>query len=78
MALATNLLAGQASEWALFKRHPAERYFGVQVCGGYPDAMARLAQLLDEHVEADFVDINCGAFACLRFLRGAWLVGQKV
>jgi hypothetical protein len=32
----------------------------MQVCGGYPDAMSHLAQLLDENIDTDFVDINCG------------------
>eukprot|EP00882_Tetradesmus_deserticola_P026771 GHRQ01029564.1.p2 GENE.GHRQ01029564.1~~GHRQ01029564.1.p2 ORF type:complete len:140 (+),score=56.99 GHRQ01029564.1:304-723(+) len=71
MALATNLLQGQASEWALLKRHPSEKYFGVQVCGGYPDAMAHLAQLLDENIDTDFVDINCGCPIDIICERGA-------
>lgn len=44
MLLAT-LPQGQPSEWALLKRHPSEDCFGVQLCGGYPDAMARCAQV---------------------------------
>jgi tRNA-dihydrouridine synthase 3 len=83
-ALATNLLQGQPSEWALLRRHPCEDVFGVQarararraahvrgradvamqpscapqLCGGFPDALARTAELLEAHVECDFVDIN--------------------
>lgn len=33
-----------------------------QVCGGYTDQMAQVAQLLDEQLGdgIDFLDINCG------------------
>ena len=34
----------------------------LQVCGGYTEQMAQVAQLLDEQLgdNIDFVDINCG------------------
>ena len=60
MAVATNLLQGQASEWALLKRHPCEDVFGVQVCGGYPDALSRTAQLIEDNCDVSFVDVNMG------------------
>ncbi|KAL5006347.1 hypothetical protein ScPMuIL_015153 [Solemya velum] len=60
MAVATNILQGQMSEWALLKRHVTEDVFGVQLCGSYPDSMTRCAQVISETLEVDFVDINCG------------------
>lgn len=60
MAMAANLLKGDRREWALVRRHASEACFGVQVCGGYPDLMARCGELLDETTSCDFVDINMG------------------
>ncbi|KAL3832035.1 hypothetical protein ACJMK2_023715 [Sinanodonta woodiana] len=70
MAVGTNLLQGQASEWALLKRHASEDTFGVQICGGYPDTLTRCGQLIQDQLEVDFVDINCGCPIDLIFKRG--------
>jgi len=31
-----------------------------QLCGGFPDTMARCAELISTHTSVDFVDINVG------------------
>merc|ERR1712059_27480 len=60
MALGLPLLQGQAAEWALMRKHHSEDFFGVQVCGCSPPQMARVAQLLEQQIDCDFVDINMG------------------
>jgi tRNA-dihydrouridine synthase 3 len=71
MAMTTNLLSGQASEWALLKRHESEDLFGIQLAGSYPDTFTKACQLLAENCSFDFVDINCGCPIDLVFNKGA-------
>ena len=58
MAMASNLLKGHAGEWALLRRHASEKCFGVQLCGGNPDMMARCTELIEDKCDVDFIDIN--------------------
>ncbi|XP_061110657.1 tRNA-dihydrouridine(47) synthase [NAD(P)(+)]-like [Conger conger] len=70
MAMCTNLLQGQSSEWALLKRHESEDFFGVQLEGCFPDTMTRCAELLNKNIEVDFVDINSGCPIDLVYKKG--------
>lgn len=60
MALASNLLDGRPSEWALLKRHPEEDIFGVQIASGFPDQYTRICEVIEAHMDVDFVDLNLG------------------
>ncbi|KAK1437302.1 hypothetical protein QVD17_03092 [Tagetes erecta] len=71
MAMCTNLLQGQAAEWALLKRHTSEDLFGVQICGAYPDTVARAAELIERECTVDFIDINMGCPIDLVVNKGA-------
>ena len=71
MAMAQPLLQGHAPEWALLQRHASEDLFGVQLCGGSPQQMARAAHLIEAvGVDCDFVDVNLGCPIDLVYQRG--------
>ena len=70
MALGLQLLQGHGAEWALTKKHESEDFFGVQLCGCSPPQMARVAQLCEEKLDCDFVDINMGCPIDLIYQKG--------
>ncbi|CAG8607732.1 8616_t:CDS:10 [Cetraspora pellucida] len=70
MAMATNLLQGQQSEWALLKRHASEDMFGVQICGCKAQHMVKCAEILSNEIEVDFIDVNLGCPIDLVYNKG--------
>nr|GEX09160.1 tRNA-dihydrouridine(47) synthase [NAD(P)(+)]-like [Tanacetum cinerariifolium] len=62
---------GQAAEWALLRRHVSEDLFGVQICGAFPDTVARAAELIEQECTVDFIDINMGCPIDLVVNKGA-------
>jgi tRNA-dihydrouridine synthase 3 len=70
MAMCSNLLQGQASEWALIKRHPSEDLFGIQLCVSNARAAQDCSLLLDRETSFDFLDLNCGCPIDVVYSRG--------
>ncbi|KAI8854505.1 hypothetical protein BC829DRAFT_359691 [Chytridium lagenaria] len=72
MAVSNQLLAGQASEWALVRRHPSEDIFGIQISAHAPAVAARACEAIRNFApDIDFVDLNCGCPIDLIFKAGA-------
>lgn len=70
MALAPKILKGAHEEWALVKRHESEDIFGIQLCGNNPGVLTRCAQLLNEEIDIDFIDLNLGCPIDLIYRQG--------
>ncbi|XP_035741589.1 tRNA-dihydrouridine(47) synthase [NAD(P)(+)]-like isoform X2 [Vespa mandarinia] len=70
MALAPKILKGAHEEWALVKRHKSEDIFGIQLCGNNPGVLTRCAQLLNEEIDIDFIDLNLGCPIDLIYRQG--------
>ena len=60
MVIARNLLKAQSSEWALIRRHPSERLFGVQFAIGREEDACAVCELARREMDVDFVDLNAG------------------
>lgn len=70
MALCESLLKGLKQEWALVKRHESEDLFGAQICGNNVYLITKVAQLLQENTELDFIDLNLGCPIDLIYKKG--------
>ncbi|KAL0269137.1 UNVERIFIED_CONTAM: hypothetical protein PYX00_006964 [Menopon gallinae] len=71
MTMAPSLLQSFQYEWALIKRHQSEDLFGIQICGNNHSVMTKCAQLLEETVEVDFIDINLGCPIDMVYQKGS-------
>ena len=60
MSLCGNLMKNQSSEWALLRRHPCEKVFGVQLATGRIEDAGYVSELIRRELKVDFVDLNVG------------------
>lgn len=70
MALCESLLKGTKQEWALVKKHESEDLFGAQICGNNVYIITKVAQLLQENTELNFIDLNVGCPIDLIYKKG--------
>ena len=59
MAYAHKVIGKERGDRPLLRRHPSEKFFGVQLAGKVPEVMAEAARVAED-AGADFVDVNCG------------------
>jgi tRNA-dihydrouridine synthase 3 len=72
MAVATELLGGNPSEWSLVRRHPSEKIFGVQLAGSRPHQVVPCVEALTRTCSSiDFLDLNTGCPLDLICKKGA-------
>ncbi|KAH8917066.1 Dus-domain-containing protein, partial [Atractiella rhizophila] len=71
MGLAQEFLTGNPGEWSLVRRHPSEKIFGVQICGGRPQVLAPACEAIVGECNIDFMDLNTGCPIDLVFQKGA-------
>ena len=60
MVMCSNLLKSQSSEWALLRRHPSEKCFGVQLATGRVEDACAVCEMIRRDMNVDFVDFNTG------------------
>ena len=60
MVIGRNLLKAQSSEWALIRRHPSEKLFGVQFAISREEDAFAVCELARREMNVDFVDLNAG------------------
>mmetsp|Transcript_2268 Transcript_2268/g.6775 ORF Transcript_2268/g.6775 Transcript_2268/m.6775 type:complete len:538 (-) Transcript_2268:32-1645(-) len=71
MAVAEHVLKGESDDWALLRRHKSEDIFGVQLAGSLSDIVAKTTEMISNHCDVDFIDLNVGCPIDLVCKKGA-------